>query len=172
MVATASPHNFEFLKSLGADAVFDYRHPTCAADIKNFTRNKLTYAWDCMGTGAKVCAAAMSDVDDGTYGTINPTDTKLLRSTNPKVRGPLLTVAYEVFGEPWIWNGYNMPPNEEELEFATDFFQLAERLLADGVVRPIKPAVNKFGDGLPGALEGLEELRRNRVSGTKLVYTL
>ncbi|KAL4861987.1 hypothetical protein BDV12DRAFT_203465 [Aspergillus spectabilis] len=39
VIATASPHNFVYLKSLGADVVFDYRSPTVAADIRAFTNN-------------------------------------------------------------------------------------------------------------------------------------
>ena len=171
-IATASPHNFDYLKSLGADAVFDYRSPTCAADIKSYTENKLRFAWDCMGTGAKVCAAAMSDAEGGTYGTINPADQALLKQTNPKVAGPLMTVGYEAFGEEWIWNGYRMPGKKDEVEFAAKFFDLSHRLLADETVRIINYKVNEPSPGLQGALQGLDELRVNKVSGVKLVYTI
>ncbi|KAK6211489.1 zinc-binding dehydrogenase [Colletotrichum tabaci] len=33
VIATASPHNFEYLKTLGAKEVFDYRSPTVVQDI-------------------------------------------------------------------------------------------------------------------------------------------
>ncbi|EPE32021.1 GroES-like protein [Glarea lozoyensis ATCC 20868] len=35
VVTTCSPGNFEYVKSLGADAAFDYNSPTCAKDIND-----------------------------------------------------------------------------------------------------------------------------------------
>ncbi|KAJ6789977.1 hypothetical protein PWT90_02933 [Aphanocladium album] len=172
VVATCSPRNFALLRSLGAEAVFDYRSSTCAADIKAYTSNALTIAWDCMGTGAGVCAAAMSDTEEGDYGVINPADAGVLRATNDKVRGPHLTIAYEVFGEKWMWNGYVMEAKQDELAFAEEFFGQAREMLKEGIIKPIEPCVDKLGSGLEGVMRGLDELRAGRVSGTKLVYTL
>lgn len=171
VVATASPHNFDYLKSLGADAVFDYKSPTCAADIKAFTNNKLRYSWDCTGYGAELCAAAMSDTDQGFYGTIIPVDAEILRKTNPKVEGPFHTVGYDMFGEDYYFAGKPAAAKPDEFEFAVEFIKQAEELLAKGIIKPIKTSVNSTGEGLEGALKGLDELRNDRVSGTKLVYT-
>jgi len=172
VIATASPHNFEYLKLLGADAVFDYRSPTCAADIKAHTGNKLTFAWDCMGTGTGICAAALSDAEPGIYGAINPADEAVLKSTNPKVDGPRLTLAYDVLGEPYRFLGHDIPAKPAEMDFAVRFADLSQELLAKGTIKPIRIAVNKTGPGLEGALSGLDELRAGRVSGMKLVYSL
>src|SRR5690349_5806815 len=60
VIATASPHNFDRLRSLGADAVFDYHSPSCGPDIRKLTQNKLRYAWDCAGGGEAICASALS----------------------------------------------------------------------------------------------------------------
>jgi hypothetical protein len=172
VIATASPHNFDYLKSLGAEAVFDYRSPTCAPDIKKYTENKLKLAWDCMGTGVEICATALSDTEMGVYGTINPADEKLLKETNPKVDGPRFTIGYDAFGETYVWMGEEVAPKPDEMEFATAFFEMSEGLLYRGIIKPIKPIVNKTGKGLDGALKGLDDLRANNVSGTRLVYTL
>lgn len=87
VITTCSPHNFELVKSFGADAVFDYKSETCAADIKELTQNRLLHSWDCTGDGASICAAAMSDAEPGVYGTIMPADYDIIPKTNPKVEG-------------------------------------------------------------------------------------
>lgn len=171
VIATASPHNFEYLKSLGADAVFDYNSDKCPEDIKEYTQNQLRYTMDCTSTGTETCAFAMSDDQPGYYGVINDADADLLEAVNPKVAGPLLTLAYDAPGELYEWNGSLVPPKLDELEFATGFATITEALLADGRVKPIKLVVNKTGDGLQGVLSGLDELRQG-VSAMKLVYTL
>lgn len=46
VVTTASPRNFELAKSLGADAVFDYRDADVVAKIKQATGDSVTKALD------------------------------------------------------------------------------------------------------------------------------
>ena len=43
MITTYSPRNFDLVKSLGADAAFDYNDPECAAKIKEYTKDDLKY---------------------------------------------------------------------------------------------------------------------------------
>ncbi|KAI5866826.1 putative alcohol dehydrogenase [Durotheca rogersii] len=172
VIATASPHNFDYVKSLGADAVFDYKSPTCGADIKAFTNNKLKLAWDCTGKGVEVCAAALSDAEESKYATIISVDKDLLRQLNPKVDGPYFHLAYDAFGDGYPWWDGDVPPKPDELEFGTRFLSLTPQLLADGTIRPIRTFVNRGGSGLEGVLKGLDELRAGRVSAGKLVYTL
>ncbi|RYP39904.1 hypothetical protein DL767_002023 [Monosporascus sp. MG133] len=175
VIATASPHNFNYLRSLGADAVFDYKSPTCASEIKEHTKNKLRFVWDCMGTGAAICAAAMSDAEPGIYGTINPIspeDERLLHERNPNIDGPRFVLGYDAFGETYTFMGKTVPAKPESLEYTAMFYELSQHLLAEGVIKPIKPTINKGGSGLGAALNGLDELRGGNVSGTKLVYTL
>ena len=61
-ITTSSPHNFDYLKSLGATEVFDYKSPTVGADIRKYTKNKLYYAFDCFSEKGSpaICAAALS----------------------------------------------------------------------------------------------------------------
>lgn len=48
VIATASPGNFELVKSLGADTVFDYSDEETPSNIKALTQGKLKYAVDCI----------------------------------------------------------------------------------------------------------------------------
>lgn len=57
---TASPANFELVRSLGANEVFDYRAADTPAKIKALTNGKLKYAVDCIsehGTGDQIEAS-------------------------------------------------------------------------------------------------------------------
>jgi hypothetical protein len=175
VIATASPHNFELLRSIGADHVFDYKSPTVGADIRALTDNKLKYAWDCTGYGAAISAAALSDNEDGgkpRYGSIIPVKREVLDETNPVVDGPHFTIGYDAFGYEYERFGTVAKPDAAEVEFAGMFWTLTQELLQSGSLTPLKPEVNRLGSGLEGVIKGLDELRHDRVSGTKLVYTL
>ena len=173
VITMCSPHNFDLVRSFGADAVFDYKSPTCAAEIKEFTKNSLVYAWDCTGDGAGLCAAAMSDAEPGNYGSIMPADLDLLRKTNPHVTGHEFVRGYDTMGEKYLWLGETLiEPDLEPMRFYMSFLELTQPLLQNGSIRPLKMALNKTGSGLEGALAGLEEMQAGKVSGEKLVYSL
>ncbi|KAM3427391.1 hypothetical protein MY4824_009477 [Beauveria thailandica] len=174
VITTCSPANFDLVKALGASAAFDYNSPTCAADIKAFTNNALLHAWDCTGDGAGVCAAAMSDNDGGTYGTIMPADYELLARTNPRVTGQPFVRGYDAQGENYYWLGEDLVrPDPAEMEYYEFFLGITQPLLESGQVRPLRAALNKTGSGLEGVLKGLEEMQAGvTVSGEKLVYTI
>ncbi|KAI1373209.1 alcohol dehydrogenase [Hypoxylon crocopeplum] len=172
VVTTASPRNFEYLKSLGADAVFDYNSPTCAEDIKALTGNKLALVWDCTGDGGEIGAKALTDAADSKYATIMPVDADLVHAINPRVDGPLAHVAYDVHGDPYMWPDGGKPARPEEAAYAARFLELCPGLLESGAVKPVRTIVNFGGSGLEGVMKGLDELRAGRVSGAKFVYTL
>ncbi|GAW20672.1 hypothetical protein ANO14919_101800 [Xylariales sp. No.14919] len=175
VIATASPHNFELLRSLGADHVFDYRSATVGADIRALTGNRLKHAWDCTGHGAAISAAALSDSEEGgrpRYATIIPVKRDVFDALNPVVDGPHFTLGYDAWGVEFLRFGKTYVPDPEETAFATMFWELTQGLLETGAITPLKPEVNRLGSGLEGVLAGLDELRNDRVSGTKLVYTL
>ena len=46
VLTTCSPHNFDFVKSIGADAVYDYKDSECANKIKKDTSDSLKLIWD------------------------------------------------------------------------------------------------------------------------------
>ena len=45
IVATASPHSFEYVKSLGAEVVYDYRDEQIVEKIRELTGGKLQHAF-------------------------------------------------------------------------------------------------------------------------------
>ncbi|KAH6635409.1 zinc-binding oxidoreductase ToxD [Chaetomium sp. MPI-SDFR-AT-0129] len=192
VLTTCSPHNFAYLRSLGADAVFDYHPPstsetdtpdsdpiaTLAAHINNLTSNTLTHAWDCRPTpdasSSRLCALALSSTLPGTYATLQPRiATNAVEHINPLVTARC-SIAYTAFGEEFERYGQRYGVDEEEVEFLGGFFKLARELLESTEreggrgLRPAKAEVRE--GGLDGVVGGLEDLRGGRVSGRKLVY--
>jgi NADPH:quinone reductase-like Zn-dependent oxidoreductase len=166
VVTTASPRNFDLVKSRGADEVFDYNDAQSAAKIRELTDNKLKYAWDTNGddASAQFCADALSSTEARNYGTILAN--KFPRDDVKYTR----TFMYTIFGETFEKGGQVYEGSQEDFEFAKKWAGLSERMLAEGKLVP-HPA--KVGSGgLEGVRGGLDDLKNGRVSGKKLVYNL
>ncbi|KAK3687629.1 chaperonin 10-like protein [Podospora appendiculata] len=175
VAATCSPSNFEYLRSLGADAVFDYRSPTALADIKAWSAAQaapLTRAWDCIASAysARLCAGALSDAEPGLYRSLLRVDPAVVTAVNAQV-DTAFTFAYTMIGEAFD-KGFTVPARPEDFEFGKMWWELSRELLEQGKVKPASPVVNRGGKGLEGVLFGLRELKEGRVSAGKLVYTL
>lgn len=60
-MAICSPRNYDLVKSYGAVEAFDYNSPSCASDIRTYTKNSLRYALDTITNAAsmKLCYTAI-----------------------------------------------------------------------------------------------------------------
>ncbi|WPG99979.1 chaperonin 10-like protein [Acrodontium crateriforme] len=165
VITTCSPHNNDFVKSLGAEAVYDYKDPECGKKINKDTNDSLKLAWDTISleSSAKICSDAFSSDPTGAkYGTILPV--KLPREGIETT----FTFMYTIFGDGFTKAGRETPAVPEDFEFARKFFGITEELLADGKLKT-HPA--KVGSkGLEGVLQGLEDMKNEKVSRNKLVY--
>jgi NADPH:quinone reductase-like Zn-dependent oxidoreductase len=171
VAVTCSPRNFDYVKSLGADAAFDYNSPTCSKDIKEYTKDQLKHVFDCIseGNSTKICVEAMSS-DGGVYSTLLTIDEEKVTSINPKVEKKM-TLAYTVVGEAFKYGPKEVPAVPEDFEFGKMFWELSTKLFADGKVKMHKPTVDKFDKGLHGVVRGMQYMREGKVSAEKLVYT-
>ncbi|XXG94994.1 DNA-binding transcription factor [Hypoxylon texense] len=172
VITTASPRNFELVKSLGADAAFDYKSPTSAAEIRALTENRLTLAWACAADGDELIAGALSDELPSQYASIVAIDKDRARQGNPKIEVLRSHLAYDVFGGEYLWPSGPMVPEPDIAEYVGKFLELTPGLLESGTIKPIRAIVNKGGSGLEGVVKGLDDLRINGISAAKLVYTL
>ncbi|KAM3422174.1 hypothetical protein BST61_g2543 [Cercospora zeina] len=166
VLTTCSPHNNDFVQSLGADAVYNYRDADCGKQINRDTNDSLKLIWDTISleASAKVCAEALSsDAKDARYGTILPV--KLPGRTDVTTT---FTFMYTIFNEAFEKAGRNNPAVPEDFEFAKKFFQITEDLLKEGRLKTHPEQVG--GEGLAGALKGLEDLKNDQASGKKFVY--
>ena len=80
-------------------------------------------------------------------------------------------LGFTVFGE--RFEKFGVPEaRPQDYEFGKMFWDLSCGLLASGKIRTAPVEVNLGGKGLEGVLVGLQELKGNKVSGAKLVYTI
>ncbi|KAF4625591.1 hypothetical protein G7Y89_g12576 [Cudoniella acicularis] len=164
VITTASPHNFELLKKLGADHVFDYRDPQCGSKISSLTPNTLHHVLDTIATptSAQICADALSSSPGGLY-------VNLMDTPNPRqdVKS-IFPLGYTVMGEEFVIEGVTWPASKEDFELTKKFISLTEKLLEAEVIKG-HPVSLRVG-GLDGVLGGMQELKEGKVSGVKLVY--
>ncbi|GLA32383.1 hypothetical protein AnigIFM63326_011527 [Aspergillus niger] len=153
---TASEANREFVKSLGAHAVFDYRSSTVVEDISRALRG-LIFAGVYDAIAEEPSFAAISEIFD-TLDTKVPV-ASVLPCDRPTERFiPQYVIAYSIIQEPhndigdWIWGKY-LP-----------------RALANGAFQ-VKPDPYVVGHGLKTIQHGLD-VQKKGVSAKKVIVTL
>ena len=143
------------------DEVFDYKDPDVGAKIRKATNDNLRLVFDTIAEhGAPEIAAAAISSKGGHYSSIVPA--KIARDDVKST----FTIAYTIFGE-----RYNsmFPASQEDFEFAVKFWRASADLINSGKIKPHPALVRKGLEGIP---QGLDDLKNNRVSGKKLVYTI
>lgn len=149
VLTTASPKNFDLVKSRGADEVFDYNDPECAAKIRSHTKNSLRYVLDCISTESsfKICAAALSSDSSKELDCVAllPLETWPREDVNAR---PVL--AYTSFGEEFSKFGATFPPLEDHYNLSVKFWALHAKLMAEGKIKPHPVTVREGGlQGVP-----------------------
>ncbi len=175
VVTTCSPHNSPFVRSLGADIVCDYNAPGAAEEIRSLTGDRLKIVLDTISldSSARFCAEAMSSSSSTERGGAAAAAAYacLLPVTVPRSDvSSELVLAYTAFGEPFELGGQAFAAVPEDRAFAARWWLLAERYLRSGEVKVHPPEVRE--GGLEGVLEGLDLMRKDGVSGRKLVYNV
>ncbi|KAK1518100.1 TOXD [Colletotrichum paranaense] len=166
VVTTASPHSSDLVKSYGADHVFNYKSENWVQEVVS-TFPDINLALDCIsekGTGpltAKVLQANGGKV------------VTLLDQGESKVPGVKydMIMLYTVFGKEFAWLppiGPKFPVDLEHRQALARFYSILPQL--SGVLRP--PPIKEISGGIDVLLEELDQLRKGKVSGKKLVVKL
>ncbi|KAI0489983.1 putative zinc-binding oxidoreductase ToxD [Xylaria cf. heliscus] len=170
VITTCSPKRFDLVRDRGADAVFDYRIPDVGQQIFKAGNGSITKVLDTVNTAstAEICAAAFPPQSD-TYRKGDLIYCNLLGVDCPREDvESIFFLGYSLSGESYIFEAERFPAQPEDLEFARKWIPMAEGLWAGG---KLKTHPERVGEGgLLGCLDGMEEMRRGRVSGVKLVY--
>jgi NADPH:quinone reductase-like Zn-dependent oxidoreductase len=129
VVTTCSPENFELVKAFGAAEAFDYHDPRCGEkvccrcaahflhmltgqQIREYTRNELKHALDCISEGSspRICCDAIS-TQGGSISYLLPVQHSREDVANK------LTLAYTVMGESFMYGATPYKASAEDFEF-------------------------------------------------------
>jgi len=173
VIATASPKNDEYLKSLGADYVFPYGDPNTPAEIKKLTNGKLYLGYDTIsekGTTQLVIDAFGSDSDipgkkKEVVNVLPVQDGELDDKAKSVTRYNLMT--YSLFGKAVTAYGQPIPANPSDYAFSIHSYELIERLLREKKIQHQKLKV--FG-GLEKVPEGFAYMKEGKNSAEKIIY--
>jgi len=159
VVTTASPHNHELLKKLGADAVFDYRDPEVSRKIREWSGGSIDFALDCISEHGS---------------------TKLVAAAFGEKGGKIVTLLPVEKDDAW-------PPSVLEqdihlydiLEKGTQAFKdmaewnkLLPILIDEGKLGEDSVPLKRWDGGLSGVREALRYLRDGNVSAEKIILKL
>ncbi|KAF4964950.1 hypothetical protein FSARC_7177 [Fusarium sarcochroum] len=169
VLTTCSPHNFELVKDFGADVVFDYHSPTCAAEIKAYTKNALKYVIDPFGevSTLSLCYNAIGRAG-GIYCALEQYQESLCNRKTVKhhfIMGPAVNGRGVILPEP-----YGVPPDPELHEWSKGFYQAIQGLIDEDRLKPLP--TKKLPGKFQGILDGLDILRSGKMSGAKLIVPL
>ncbi|KAJ5372363.1 hypothetical protein N7517_004369 [Penicillium concentricum] len=130
VLTTCSPRNFDLVRSLGADDVYDYKDAQAPAKIRKATDNKLKLVFDCISleSSAAFCDNAIS-TDGGEYSAL------LSIKINRANVNDRFTLAYTTIGEAFSFGDIPFPAKPEDKAHAEKFIHIAEDLLAQGKVK-------------------------------------
>ncbi|KAM7200667.1 GroES (chaperonin 10)-like protein [Naviculisporaceae sp. PSN 640] len=172
-IAACSPHNFDLVKSYGAAEVWDYNDPSTPDKIKSYTRNALCFALDCAcdpSSSMNFCYSVIGRAG-GRYTTLEPYPEEQASTRSRRVK-PDWVIGASLLGREIGWKEpYHVKADPGLRQFGREWMEYAQGMLDRGEIRPHPVRVGKE-EGLEHVLEGIDMLRKKKVSGEKLVYKI
>ena len=192
VVTTASPHNFELVKSLGALAVFDYKDPNVSTKIHEWVKDQnigpLTKGLDTISESKDSMAASGAVIESSiklslrAFGDTEGTLVTLRTSSFPSMGLVRLTEgditvppAPEFKGEGQkvrvnhvlIYSA--LKPKNDDFGLMAEWYRLLPSWIEGGRLGGGVVPLNKQFNGLEQLDSALEFVRQGRVSGHKVV---
>jgi len=165
VVTTASEDNHEYLKSIGADAAFDYKDPQVGEKVKkSYT---ITKALDCVSEKGSTKVAA-SCMDSGLIVNLLPVDAEKEGITNVKLQTILV---YCCSGEHVkLYPGFEFDAQPELRTWRKQWLKIQSKLVADGKLKsnPLK----QMDGGLDNVVAGMKHMQEGKHRRQKLVYKI
>jgi len=164
VVSTASAKNLDFVKSLGADEVFDYADSQTPRKIVAATGGTLTHAMDCISEGMTPNQVSMSlGAEGGTIATLLP------YTSRRKGVETVFILAYSALGKA-VEFPFEFPVNAEHYENAKEYCKMVTQILATLPITPVP--VRLYPHGLAGVKDGIEDMKAGKVHAEKITYRI
>ncbi|KAI9433179.1 dehydrogenase [Lactarius indigo] len=162
VITTASPKNFDLVKGLGADEVFDYRDESIVENIRAATNNALDIAVDTISDGKTPVQVAGAIGDKGGRVAI------ILPYESPR---PDVKVRFSMAPDllKSVRSSYRLAFTNTESN-GKWYVDLLTKALATGKIKP-NPVHIQPG-GLVGVKGGLQYMQEGKVSAQKLTYRI
>ncbi|KAI0091059.1 medium-chain dehydrogenase/reductase like protein [Irpex rosettiformis] len=150
IITTASPHNAEFLKSLGATHVIDRSAPL-STSVKAITPEPIKYVHDVVSS---------KETQEAAYEVVAPGGTLILvlaSAIDESKADKSVTVA----------STFGTAHDPAQRALGVGLYKNLTQLLESGDIKPNK--VEVIPNGLAGLPDGLEKLKAHKVSASKLI---
>ncbi|KAI0823567.1 GroES-like protein [Trametes gibbosa] len=167
VASTASPRNFDLVKSLGADVVFDYRDPDVVAKIKKETGDSITAAFDTISLkdSQRISAEVLSPAGGKIVLVLAPVPD----ATNRKDVEFIPTLIYTALGRAFQFGPtQQFPVSPEDRAQIVQFLKKVPQFVKDDAIKP--PSIKLWKGGLTAIPDGLQYMREGKVSAEKIVY--
>lgn len=176
-IAACSPRNCSLAREYGAAHLLDYADPDAARGairgVVNTAGGRLEHVLDCNTDRVSIalCYSVLPRTG-GRYATLEAGGPELAAAKAKRKNVKHESIfALDVSGEPIMLDGsYERPASSEKRDFAVRWYQVLQRLVDDGKLRP--HPVELLGNGFGCILESLRLLTLGSVSGKKLVVSL
>ncbi|KDR73163.1 hypothetical protein GALMADRAFT_72578 [Galerina marginata CBS 339.88] len=164
VISTASPQNFELVRSLGAAEVFDYADSRTSKKIFSATSGRLEYAVDCISDGmTPVQVSGSLSKEGGTIVTVLP-----YQSRKKGVKTELILV-YSMWGED-VEVPIPLKGSHEHYENAIDYNRMISDMLSKNMLK--LGAIKIFPMGLASVQEGVDYMMTGKIHAEKVVYRI
>lgn len=185
VVTTASPRNFEYVRSLGADAVFDYKDPDVVAKIKQATGDSITKALDAISLkdSQRITAEALAPSGGKVVLVLQPIPDATSRNDVEFFRTCCLnadrvdfilisyvaTLIYTALGRAFDFGpSKHFPILPDDRAQIVEFLKKVPQLVKNGAIKPA--SIKLWEGGLAAIPDGLQYMREGKVSAEKIVY--
>jgi len=165
VAVTASPKKWDYLKSLGADFLVDYKDPEVVEKIKKATNSSLSLGLDCVTNGESYRKSALAFGPDG--GKLITTLFDLEDLPRPEVK-TIPTLVYTGLGQDHSWGEVKFPSDDTHRDLHARWAKKLTQLVGEGKIKPME--VKVIG-GLEDVEKGFDMLR-NESHGAKLVVNV
>ena len=163
VISTCSPRNFQLVSAMGAAEVFDYKDPESIEKIKKLD---VKLIWDTISLESSAAFCAKVIAHGGAYGKILDVEMK----DRPDVKNTF-NLGYTSLGErvEKAFGTFSQEHCEKDYEFMKKWILEGDRLLAE---KKLKPHPIKVSKGFEGIIQGMDDMRDDKVSGQKLVFSV